>query len=360
MRDVPRSAKGKYNTGLEAQTPSAPDTAKAAMDQPSARTASRVRPRRLGHGNFFVSDVQRAIAFYRDVCGFDFVFYENGIEMGFMTNGSSHHDFGLMQTMKAARIGRDGYVQPSTGRGAVPGLNHLGFEMESEVELIAAYRRAKEMGAKIRSTTDHGISRSVYIFDTEDNLIELYADTIPDWRAFYRDHKGELISGAWDPDAVAPSPEKHYVQSFTPTRVGGALFHPRGIARAALVAADYAGLVAFYRDVVGFDVVLQVEGDYCVLGSSPGAPVLAILARHDGQTPGLHHVGIELADAGALDASLAAVRESGISVAATPEQIGRRAFVIRDDDGFLLEFYAGDDRPDFGRACSGPARDYVI
>ena len=50
------------------------------MDQPTL-TGGRVRPRRLGHGNLFVSDVQRAIAFYRDVCGFDYVFHEDGIQM---------------------------------------------------------------------------------------------------------------------------------------------------------------------------------------------------------------------------------------------------------------------------------------
>jgi len=103
----------------------------------------RFSPRRLGHLNLFVRDVEKSAAFYRDVCGFQEVFREEGISMVFMSNGNTHHDLGLMEITDATRIGRDGHVQVKPGTGKTPGLNHLGFEMETELGLVEAYRRAK-------------------------------------------------------------------------------------------------------------------------------------------------------------------------------------------------------------------------
>src|SRR5690348_13796323 len=95
-------------------------------------------PRRLGHANLFVGDLDRSMAFYNGICGLEEVRREPGISAGFLTNGNSHHDIGLMQTMAAARVGREGHVQVPEGRGTRPGLNHFGWEMKNEASLIAA------------------------------------------------------------------------------------------------------------------------------------------------------------------------------------------------------------------------------
>ena len=59
----------------------------------------RLMPRRLGHVNLFVSDLEQSMAFYENVAGFHEIFREADIQAGFLSNGNTHHDFGLIQTL---------------------------------------------------------------------------------------------------------------------------------------------------------------------------------------------------------------------------------------------------------------------
>ena len=51
--------------------------------------AALLKPRRLGHVNLFVSDLERAMAFYEDVAGFHEIFREPDIQAGFLSNGAA-------------------------------------------------------------------------------------------------------------------------------------------------------------------------------------------------------------------------------------------------------------------------------
>src|SRR5579872_4615226 len=124
-------------------------------------------PRRLAHANIFVGQLERSLDFYHDVCGLEMVGTEPGIRAGFLTNGNTHHDIGCVEVATTARIGRDGHVQVPKGRGRQPGMNHFGWEMECEADLVDAYRRARDAGLKIHRTVDHQISHSIYLFDPD-------------------------------------------------------------------------------------------------------------------------------------------------------------------------------------------------
>ena len=102
------------------------------LAQPQSWEGIKFGPRRLAHGNFFVRDVEASLDFYQRVCGLTLVFREPGIQAVFLSNGNSHHDVALMGVSAEARVGRDGQVQVPRGRGTLPGLNHLGFEMATE------------------------------------------------------------------------------------------------------------------------------------------------------------------------------------------------------------------------------------
>lgn len=295
-------------------------------------------PRRIGHVNLFVSDVLRARDFYRDVLGIDYVYFENDIQMAFMSNGSSHHDVGLMQAMSKARIGRDGYVQPSTGRGERAGLNHLAFEMESEAELVQCHARGLAAGLRFHGATDHQISKSVYLFDPDGNMLEFYADAMDDWMGFYRANHGELISGAWDPQAHAPDTRSRYVQRFEPTRVAGATFHPRTIAGAGLNVSDLAASVRFYREVVGLALVRE-DGNVALLETPTArSPLALVRGRDPDHELGLHHASFELAD----PVDLERCRRGDLGVVAEFSAFGRRSVVVADADGYRLEFFHPD------------------
>jgi catechol 2,3-dioxygenase len=198
------------------------------------------RPRRLGHANLFVSDLDRSLGFYGSVCGLEFVRRERALDIAFLSNGSTHHDVGLVQVRTGTRIGRDGYQQPSTGRGAQPGLNHLGFEMENEAALVDAYHRCTEAGVEVVATTDHLISRSVYLHDPDGHMLEFYSDSLPDWRTIFNPEREDLVSGAWTPGVEPPSTRHNYAVAPEIRRVADAPLHPRRMRHALLAVRDLA------------------------------------------------------------------------------------------------------------------------
>jgi catechol 2,3-dioxygenase len=304
-----------------------------------SQPAVRMSPRRLAHGNIFVSDLERSIAFYESVCGVQGVFREPGIMAGFHSNGNSHHDLGIMQAARVERRGRDGHVQVSTERGHTAGLNHLGFEMESEADLVAAWQRASVRGIQMR-TTDHGMSHSIYVFDPEGNYLEFYADMIDDWRAFYAAKENQLISGGWNPDPATASRAKKYTTTFEPTVVPGAPARTRRISRATLLVDDFSMMFEYYSDFAGLKCMAGGrEAGYAVFHGAAGEPTLALFPRGEHKR-GLHHFGFELPDEAAVDAAVQGFVGKGIALVARPEHAAKKSVVIADPDGMLIEFYA--------------------
>jgi catechol 2,3-dioxygenase len=303
------------------------------------REGVRFRPRRLAHGNFFVTNLEVSTAFYVDVCGLNLVYREPGIHATFLSNGSSHHDAALMEVSAAARIGRDGQVQVPAGRGHTAGLNHLAFEMESEAQLVAACQRAKAAQVPLHRTADHQISHSVYLFDPDGNYLEMYWDTTKDWRAVYRASEAELLTGTWDPDATSPSEQRNYNAEPEYSTVPGALLHPKRSSRATLLTADVHGLRKFYVDVIGLDVVAAVlDREYAVLAGTLGGPDLALLSAHD-RPKGLHHFGFELEGEAELEDAIVRLRSRDILVLAEVDNATKHSVAIADPDGIVLDFF---------------------
>jgi catechol 2,3-dioxygenase len=304
------------------------------------RPLAMFAPRRLAHANVFVSDLEESLTFYSAVCGMTEVFREPGIKAIFLSNGSSHHDFAIMGTDNEPRIGRDGHVQIPSGRGTLPALNHLGWEMESEKVLVDAYRRALSSGVDVKRTTDHGMSHSVYLFDPEEIFLEFYADATADWKAFYAKSQNQLISGEWDPLAQEPSMVPLYNADFKPEFVSQAPVHPRQIARATLIVKDFERAKKFYQDVAGLEPLhTDVDRQIAVLAGSTRDPSLALFGAREGEACGLHHLGFELVDdieRERLEADLRRIKASPVE---TIDNSGKTSVVLRSPDGLLLEFY---------------------
>lgn len=127
---------------------------------------------RVGHIHLKVADLDRAIAFYRDVLGFE-VQQMYGDQAAFLSAGGYHHHIGL-NTWES----RDGSPPPA-GR---TGMYHVAFLYPDRAALARAFKAVVDAGVTIDGAADHGVSEAIYFRDPDENGIEIYRDRAPeDW-----------------------------------------------------------------------------------------------------------------------------------------------------------------------------------
>ncbi len=128
----------------------------------------------LGHAVLRVRDLERSLAFYRDILGLREVARYGG-GMVFLSCGENHHDLGLQQIGKGA---------PDPNHAAV-GLYHLAFKVGDDLrDLVEMKKRLEEAGVQILGASDHTVSKSLYVLDPDGIEIELYIDEDPAiWKA---------------------------------------------------------------------------------------------------------------------------------------------------------------------------------
>jgi catechol 2,3-dioxygenase len=127
----------------------------------------RIHPEtRVGHVHLKVSNIERALGFYRDLLGFE-VTQWYGEEAVFLSAGGYHHHIGLNTW-----AGRD--VPPAPQKAA--GLFHLAILYPERRELAKALEALLEAGYPIDGASDHGVSEALYLRDPDQNGVELYWD----------------------------------------------------------------------------------------------------------------------------------------------------------------------------------------
>jgi catechol 2,3-dioxygenase len=124
----------------------------------------------LGHVVLYVKDIERSIAFYRDVLGFRMI--TSAPRVALFSSGRTHHELLLIET------GQDPIPKKSYN-----GLYHIGFKIGDTVEeLRAAQEELIKAGVTILGLTDHHVTKSLYILDPDGNELELYVDQSTDWK----------------------------------------------------------------------------------------------------------------------------------------------------------------------------------
>jgi len=121
---------------------------------------------RIGHVHLKVSDLERSIAWYRDVLGFELT-TRYGAQAAFLSAGGYHHHIGL-NTWESA----DGPPPPP----GTTGLFHLAVLYDTREELAQAVRRLMRHQVQLDGASDHGVSEAIYLRDPDENGIELYWD----------------------------------------------------------------------------------------------------------------------------------------------------------------------------------------
>lgn len=118
--------------------------------------------RRLNHAVLFISDLERSIAFYRDIFGFKVIAREGRMAFLRADKSENHHDLGLLEI--GARASRP--PQGSTG------LYHLAWEM-SNIKELATAREVLIKAKAFTGESDHGATKSIYGADPDGNEFEL-------------------------------------------------------------------------------------------------------------------------------------------------------------------------------------------
>ncbi len=142
----------------------------------------------IGHVHLTVSDLDRALMFYRDTLGFE-ITARYGDSAVFLSAGGYHHHIAL---------------NTWAGRGATPapkghtGLYHVAILYPSRIELARVLKRLIDEEYPITGTADHGVSEAIYLNDPDGNGIELYADRPrSEWKV-KNDGEVEMVTEALD------------------------------------------------------------------------------------------------------------------------------------------------------------------
>lgn len=114
----------------------------------------------LNHAVLWIRDLDRSVAFYRDVLGMEVVEQHAGRAAFLRARGSGrHHSLGLFA------IGADAApVAPAPG-GQVA-LYHLAWQVDSITDLAEIHDRLAAAGALV-GASDHGVSKSLYARDPD-------------------------------------------------------------------------------------------------------------------------------------------------------------------------------------------------
>lgn len=134
--------------------------------QAEARNASIHPGTRIGHVHLKVADLERALAFYCGVLGFELM-QKMGQQAAFISAGGYHHHIGL-NTWESL-----GGSPPPAG---ATGLFHTAILYPTRAALADSLRRLMAADISLDGASDHGVSEALYLRDPDQNGVELYWD----------------------------------------------------------------------------------------------------------------------------------------------------------------------------------------
>jgi catechol 2,3-dioxygenase len=306
--------------------------AESASAVAAAATATEPPPSlRLGPVHLTVTDLDRSIGFYERSIGLRV--HRRGGAVAAL--GAGERDLVVLVSEPAAR---------PAGRHA--GLYHVALLHPSRLELARAAARLAVTRTAILGASDHDISEAIYLPDPDGNEIELAADRP-------REVWPDLADPGWD---GGPKPLDlrglldMVAREGDPAGADPAL----AVGHVHLYVGDVWRAVAFYRDVLGFEVMTRLATAAFLSVDGYHHHVAVNVWRGVGVPPapagtvGLRHWTIELPSEAHV--AEAAGRAAAAGVAASARDGG---LMLRDpwDIAVLLTAAAGD-RP---APAAGPA-----
>lgn len=189
----------------------------------------------LGAAHLKVVDLDRAITYYSDVIGFQL--RERDGDTAYLGAGADDLIV-LHERPEGRRVSRHS------------GLYHVAILYPSQLELARVAQRILESRTPIEGASDHGTHEAIYLPDPDGNGLELAWDRAPsEW------------PNLADITAIAPQPldmgglfnlvsgRKAEPDADAGTVVGHVHLH----------VADIGESTAFYRDLLGFDLITEID-----------------------------------------------------------------------------------------------------
>lgn len=120
----------------------------------------------IGHVHLKVSDLERSIAFYCDLLGFELTL-RYGAQAAFISAGGYHHHIGLNTWHSQG-------LPPASKRSV--GLYHTAIVYPERKDLAVIFKRLHDEQYPLTGASDHGVSEALYLDDPDGNGVELYWD----------------------------------------------------------------------------------------------------------------------------------------------------------------------------------------
>ena len=121
---------------------------------------------RIGHVHLKVANLEKALAFYRDLLGFEET-QRYGDSAVFISAGGYHHHIGL-NTWYSKN------ASPAPVHST--GLFHTAILYPERKDLADILKRLIEAKYPLTGASDHGVSQALYMNDPDGNGVELYWD----------------------------------------------------------------------------------------------------------------------------------------------------------------------------------------
>lgn len=145
---------------------------------------------RIGHVHLKVSDIEKSLAFYRDLLGFE-VTTMYGSQAAFISAGGYHHHIGLNSWH-------------SKGAPQAPvygvGLYHTAIVYPTRKDLAVIFERLRKAKYPLTGASDHGVSEALYLDDPDGNGVELYWDRPKEFWPSKTDGSLDMYTKALDLD----------------------------------------------------------------------------------------------------------------------------------------------------------------
>lgn len=126
-----------------------------------------LHPERIAHVVLKVRSLEQSKKFYTETLGMRVMKDLPQLRAVFLSfNGRDHHEIALFEIGEKAEAPRPNQT----------GMLHVAFRLRTEDDLVSAYKELKEKGVPVSFTVNHGVSKSIYFRDPDDNELEVYLD----------------------------------------------------------------------------------------------------------------------------------------------------------------------------------------